>query len=380
MNQKELNELRRRFRLDRSSIHRVFGCYVNNTGEIVTEIDASLGVMPPEEGEMYLNLLKKSLSGTLGKNLLDVEFTTQQVVDSEEHRLLSALYHSRLEDAEARQALYRKIIAGINMEESAYVILLGADAYDVPYRGRDDSDQADAGDQVFSYFVCSICPIKDPKLALRYFSDSGEFHTGSTGQLVSAPELGFLFPCFDNRAANIYNALYYCRSADKIHPEFLESVFHTKPLLSAAEQKEAFSAALEDSLHQECNFDVVQAVHEQLCERLESHKQSKDPEPPALSSRELQHMLRSSGVPEEKAEAFAAAVEEQFGTDTALHPGNLMDSKKFEITTPEVRISVAPEYSCYIETRIINGRKFILVPADESVLVNGIPVYIEPEE
>ena len=77
MNQKELNEIRRRFKLDKNSISRIYGCYVNSSREIIAYIDQSLGLMPQEEAEKYLGLLKKALSGTLGRNLIDIVFSTQ---------------------------------------------------------------------------------------------------------------------------------------------------------------------------------------------------------------------------------------------------------------------------------------------------------------
>ena len=80
MNEKEVAELRRRFRQDRSGISHVRGCYVNQNGEIISQFDQSLGVMTQEENEKILGLLKRTLSGTLGKNLLDITFATQQVV------------------------------------------------------------------------------------------------------------------------------------------------------------------------------------------------------------------------------------------------------------------------------------------------------------
>ena len=43
MNQKELNELRRRFRPERSGIAHVYGCFVNGMREVVAETDVSLG-------------------------------------------------------------------------------------------------------------------------------------------------------------------------------------------------------------------------------------------------------------------------------------------------------------------------------------------------
>ena len=70
MNQKELNELRRRWKLDKNTISRVYGCFVNGNKEIITDLDESLGMMTQEEAEKYLSLLKKALSGALGKNLI----------------------------------------------------------------------------------------------------------------------------------------------------------------------------------------------------------------------------------------------------------------------------------------------------------------------
>ena len=153
MNQKEINELRRRFRPEKSAISRVYGCYVNSSKEIVSDLDESLGMMPQEESEKYLSLLKKGLSGSLGKNLIDIVFSTQQVVDSEEHRLLTTLRDSQLKDNEARQTFYRKVIDSLDMGDSSYLLLLVCDSYDVTHRGKDDSLQADASDEVFTYIL-----------------------------------------------------------------------------------------------------------------------------------------------------------------------------------------------------------------------------------
>lgn len=221
MNQKELNELRRRFRLDKNNFSRVYGCYVNSNREIIAWVDTSMGLMRQEEQEMYLSLLKKSLSGTLGKNLIDVVFSTQQVADSDEHRLLQTLRQTELKDPASRETLCRQIIDCIDMGETNYLILLAADAYDVPHRSKDDEIQADASSEVFKYFVCSICPVKAPTLELRYDLDQSEFHSSSTGYIATSPELGFLYPAFDNRTANIYNVLFYSKNAAEIHQEVI---------------------------------------------------------------------------------------------------------------------------------------------------------------
>lgn len=379
MNQKELNELRRRFKLDHNSISRVYGCYVNGNREIISRMDASLGLMTQEEQEMYLGLLKKSLSGSLGRNLIDIVFSTQQVAGSEEHRLLQTLRQSSLQNAAAREALYRKIIDAIDMQDRNYLILLAADTYDVPHKGSDDEVQADASDRVFQYFLCSICPVKDPEMELRYSNEQKEFHCASTGHIALAPELGFLFPAFDDRAANIYNALFYSKNAALLHQEVIDAVFCVEPPMSAEEQKNVFSTALGDALQEDCSYDVVQSVHEQLRGRIEEHKESKDPEPLELSVQEVGEILAGSGVPGEKVEAFRAECRRQYGEQAALNPKNIIESKKFQVNTPEVKISVAPEFSYMVETRVIDGRKYLLIPADEGVEVNGINVSIAKE-
>ena len=376
MNQKELNELRRRFRPDKNNFSRIYGCYVNSNREIISWVDTSMGLMRQEEQEMYLALLKKSLSGALGKNLVDVVFSTQQVADSDEHRLLQTLRQTELKDPPSRETLCRKIIECIDMGETNYLILLAADAYDVPHRSKDDELQHDASSEVFKYFVCSICPVKAPTLELRYDLDQSEFHSSSTGYIASSPELGFLYPAFDGRTANIYNVLFYSKNAAELHEEVIDALFRVEPPMSAEEQKNAFGSALADALDRDCSYDVVQAVHEQLRGRIQEHKDSRDPEPLTLSVREVGDVLTGSGVPEEKVEAFQEACRRQYGQDAALNPRNIIEAGKFQIATPEVKITVPPEYSYMVETRIIDGRRFILIPADDGVEVNGIPVTI----
>ena len=374
MNQKEVSELRRRFRPDRSTISRIYGCYVNGSREIISYLDASLGTMPEEEAEKYLGLLKKALSGTLGRNLVDIVFSTRQVADSEEHRLLTALRDCQLKDAALRQRFYETIIGALELEESNYVILLAHDAYDVPRRAKDDTVQADASDTVFSYFVCCVCPVKDGKPELGYFSGDNEFHSCTPCQVVAQPELGFLFPAFDDRSANLYNALFYARKPDQLHQEVIDAVFRTEPPMSAAEQREAFQGALAEALGEACSMEVAQAVHEGLRERILRHKEEKNPEPLTVAPGEVGAILRESGVAEDMVSAFLAQCGERFGQGAALSPANLIDSGRFELKTAAATLSVDPEQSYLVERRTIDGRSYLLIPVDGDVELNGFGV------
>lgn len=377
MNQKELNEIRRRIKPERNSISHIYGCYVNGSKEIISYIDESVGLLTKEEAEKYMGLLKKTLSGALGKNLLDLSFATKQVLDSEEHRLLSALRKTELKDAVLRDSFYRCIIDALQLEDSNYLILLAHDAYDVPQRSKDDSPE-DSG-EVFKYILCCVCPVKSGKAELGYCPDEKRFHSAAAGQIVSAPELGFMFPTFDGRSANIYNALFYSRNTTEIHQEFIDAVFRTQVPMSAGRQRETFSSVLCETLEKDCSFDLVQAVHEQLSERVALHKESKDPEPLTVSLNEMGSILENSGATPEEIEAFCGKCQEEFGPDTALRPANIVDTKRIEISTGEVKITVDPKFSYLVQTRVIDGRKYILIAADSGVELNGIGVNITEE-
>ena len=380
MNQKEIAELRRRFRPDKSAISRIYGCYVNGSSkEIISDLDEPLSLMPEEESEKYLSLLKKALSGTLGRNLVDIVFSTQQVADSDEHRLLTTLRSSALKSAEARNAFYQTVIEALDMGESNYLILLACDAYDVPHKGADGNNQPDASDEVFQYILCCVCPVKGCKMELGYFPGENEFHSCAAGQVVSPPELGFLFPAFDNRTANIYNALFYSRNADQLHQEFIDAVFRTEPPMSAAEPREGFEGALSGALEEDCLMDVVQSVHEQLREKIDQHRESRDPEPLAVTAKEVGGILRSCGIAQERLDAFQMRCDEYFGENAALNPSNLIDSKRFEVKTAEITITIPPECSYLVETCVIDGRKYLLIPAGEGVEINGLAVGLRNE-
>ena len=149
MNEKEVAEIRRRFRPDKNNITFVRGCYVNDKREIVSEFRQSLALTPEEETEKLLAVLKRTLSGTIGKNLIDIDFETSQVVDGEEHALLMELRNSSLNNEDAVQALFQRIIQAVSLE-GHYVILLAHDTYDVFYRSKDGQQQEDASSEVFS--------------------------------------------------------------------------------------------------------------------------------------------------------------------------------------------------------------------------------------
>lgn len=376
MNEREIGELRRRLKPEKTTITHVRGCYVDEKREIVSQFNQSISVLSEEEGEKVLALLRKCLSGTQGKNLVDLSFSTNQVADGEAHKLLMSLRDGGLEDEETVAGFYQKIIDSLVIEGS-YLILLASDAYDVPFKGKDDQVQPEGSETMFRYVLCAICPVKLAKPALTYYVTAGEFHNRAADWLVGPPQLGFLFPAFDDRATNLYGALLYTRNLAENHSEFVDAVFGATAPMAAADQMEGFQAILGQSLENDCSLETVQAVRGQLCAMIQEHKESKEPEPLTVNKATVKGVLASCGVSEDHVEAFDREYDQVFGPETDISPRNVVDPKRLEVKTPDVTIRVSPERGDLIETRVLGGVKYIMIRADEEVEVNGVSIHIE---
>ena len=369
---KEAAELRRQLRYDRNSISTLCGCYVNETREIIATFKQPFQLLEEAEAEKYLTIFRKTLAGAIGKTLTDIDFSTEQVLNGEEHKLLTALKNSVLEDEEAVKTFYQKIIDNIEIDGN-YLILLAVNAYDVFRSGKDGSKDEDS-DQVFTYILCAVCPVKMEKSTLSYDAQSKSFRNRTGEWTATAPALGFLFPAFDGRATNIYGALYYTAKPNENHPEFADAIFHTSLPMPATEQKETFNNVIGDALAETCSYPVVRTVHTQLKGLIEEHKASKNPEPLFVSKCEVRSLLKSCGVPEERAEKFEEEYDDSFGASTDLRPQVIIDTNRFEVKTSDVSIKVNPERTDLVETRVIDGQRYLMILANDHVEVNGITI------
>lgn len=387
MNQRDLAELRRRLNPDKRNPTVIRGCYATNDGQVISSFAQPVFHLPAEENEKYMALFKRVLGGTMGQNLQEIDFSAAQVMEGEEHKMLSVMRESGLTDEEAVNAFYERVLAYIRQSGGAdaqsvteqqnacnYLILLLHDGYDIAYRDSNGDADNEQSTDVFSYLLCAVCPVKQTKPALSYYLAENEFHSRMADWVVSAPELGFLFPAYEERSANIYRAMFYTKDSADMHDAFISGVFGSELPMPAAEQQETFQAVLQDALEEECSMDVVQAVHETVRTRLEEQKADKTAEPLKLSKQDVREVLESCGVSMERAAAFEDKYSEAFGAYAEIPAVNVVTPKQFQVTTPSVSIRVDPERSDLIETRMIDGKCYILVLADGEVEVNGVNV------
>ncbi|MBE6530898.1 MAG: DUF4317 domain-containing protein [Ruminococcaceae bacterium] len=376
MNEKEIGEIRRRFSAAKSNINHIRGCCVSTEGQILSEFDQSLAFLTEDEIDKILGIIRKTLSGYVGRNLSDIEFSTKQVLESAEHKALMDIRDSDMNDDEAVHELYKRIIESLEGIEDNYIIMLASDKYDVPSR-RVDGEKGDDSNEIFRYFVCCICPIKTSRSQLGFYISGNPFRSVSADTVVTAPELGFMFPCFDDRSTNIYKALFYTKSTQNDYSKFIDTLFKSEVIpLPADIQKETFNTIVEKVAEEQCNLHVVKTLHNQLNEMILEHKEQKVEEPLFLDKNQIVSVLESSGLEEKQISEFRDKFDTEFGEKAQISPRNVVETKQFRLKTPDVVIKVDPKRTDLIKTRVIDGEKYILISAEGDIEVNGINISI----
>ena len=317
----------------------------------------------------YFDIFRKSLSGTIGKNLLNMEFPLETESEGGTQEFLLKLRNSRLTDDDLLTEFYNRVIDSYDFPEN-YLILLIHAVYDIPGKASDGTEMFDASDEVFDYILCCFCPVKLSKPALSYHADENSFHERIRDWIVEMPDAGFLFPAFNDRSTDIHSLLYYSKNAENLSNGLTDVLLGCVPPLTAGSQKETFKALIEETLGDDCEYEVVKNIHENLNELIEQN--AENPEPLELDKAEVKYLLAKSGVEEAKLETFDEHFDAAAGENTSLLAANVANTKKFEIKTPDITIQVNPECADLVETRIIDGRKCLVIAVDDRVEINGI--------
>ncbi len=372
MNKKEIAEIRKQLLPANCTANRICGCYADAENHIVTTFRESFLSLPEEELAKYSELFRAALSGTLGKNLLNLEFPLEAEEEGGPQEFLLQLRDSALEDDSLLESFYDRVLSSYSPGEHFLILLVHA-VYDIPGRGTDDLEQFDSSDEVYPFLLCCVCPVTLAKPALSYDTQEKCFHNRSRDWVAQKPSLGFLFPAYNDRSSDIHSLLYYSKNPKELASDLIESLFGCPLPLTADGQKEAFQTLLEDTLGEDCDYETVRNIHENVHKLLEEQKDN--PEPVLLDEAGVKDLFAASGVPEENLSEFDQRFKDTAGENASFHAANVMNTLRFEVRTPDVKIQVSPDRPDLVETRTIDGRACLVIPITDGVEVNGIPVH-----
>jgi len=371
MVKQEISEIKKLFTQNNCSITRICGCYVDGEKNKKAQFKQAFLALPEEEMFKYFEILRKTLSGSIGRNLHTLEFPLKAEEEGGTQELLLRLRDSKLKDDELLDAFYTNIIDSYEFVGN-YLILVIHDAYDVPGRTRDGLEMEDASDEVYEYILVSICPVNLSKPGLSYDAQENSFHNRIRDWVVGAPDTGFLFPAFNDRSTDLHSVLYYSKDAEELKEAFVDLLLGCPLPLSAGGQKETFQLLVEETLGETCSIEAVKSIHEKIVEMVEDHKE--DVAPLVLDKNEVKTVFADSGVSNEKMETFDQCYDAAAGDDARLYVSNVYNSRSFDVKTPEVVVKVNPGRTDLISTRIIDGRECLVIELGANVEVNGITV------
>lgn len=371
MNKKEVLEIRKQFTPDNSTVSRICGCYVDGDKEIKFESKEAFQSLPEEDTFKYYDIFRKTLSGTIGKNLLNMEFPLEEEMPGGTQEFLLKLRDSKLQDEMLISEFYKKIIENYEVAGNYYIILIHA-SYDVPGKSSSGDQMFDASDEVYEYLICSICPVSLSKAGLGYNSMKNCIEDRVRDWVVEMPVNGFVFPAFQDRSTDIHSVLYYSKNPEILQECLVQNVLGSRPPLSAKSQKDTFNTIISEALGEECDYEVVKNIHENLNVMIAESKD--EPEPLVLTRNSVRNILEKSGVPDQRMEQFDKGYEEVAGAKAEFVAANVADTRKFNIETPDIIIKVNPERTDLVETRLIDGKECLVITVNDHVEVNGVNV------
>ena len=328
MRKKDILELKKRFKKDYCTFSKMCGCYVNGEKNILLKFRETFLNLDEDEYFKYLEIAKKVLSGTMGNNILELNFPLNEDLINEKQISLMQLKNSQLNDDTLLDDFYKSIIENYDYTGN-FLILVFNDSYDVLTKTK-DNQKLDESEEVYEYILCAICPVELSEPGLRYFEEDNTIKTRIRDWVVKPPANGFVFPAFIDRSSDVNSIMYYTKNAKDSHPELMENTLGCDSKQTATIQKEAFKSIIKDSFPDEALADkVFMDVQENLNNMIEEYNEmydDTDKEPISLKYKDIQNLLIESGVSKELTSKIEKSFVESFGDDVPLAE-NLIDSK-----------------------------------------------------
>lgn len=329
MKKKDILELKRRLKKDHCTFTKMCGCYVSGEKHIILKFRETFLNLDEDEYFKYLEIAKKIMSGTIGNNILELNFPFDEDLINEKQISLMELKKSQLKDDALLDNFYESIIDNYDYTGN-FLILIFHDAYDVITKTTDNS-KLDESEEVYEYVLCAICPVSLSKPGLRYFEEENKIKSRIRDWVVEAPTNGFIFPAFVDRSSDVNSIMYYTKNAKDTHPELMENALGCSIKQTAAIQKEAFQAIIKDSMGSDEKkadkvFNEIQENLNNMIEEYNAIYDDTDCEAITLTKKEIQNLLTESGVPEEITTRIEKSYIENFGDDLPLAE-NLIDLK-----------------------------------------------------
>lgn len=382
---KDILELKRRFKKESCTITRMCGCYVDANKNKIVELNETFLNLEDEEFFKYLEIAKKALSGTIGNNLLELSFAKEEEEPGGKQQYLLGLRESGLKNPDLLEHLYDMIIDNYDYVGN-YLILIFHDAYDVITKTNDDL-KLDESEEVFTYLLCAICPVNLSKPGLGYRADLNRIGIRIQDWVVGAPDVGFLFPSFVERSTDIHALTYYVRDARDSHRDFIEAALGCGAKRTATEEHNTFSSIVKTAIAPiiENSDEMLINIQEKLNDIAEEHEAAMEdlvvvePEDFTLTPEIIKEVFADSDIPD----AAVAQIQNHFTEEFREQPPvvkNLVNEKAIEKNNKEKKEIKLLEEVASLKQELKDTRQENEEKAEQIETLVKLEAPVNPEE
>lgn len=393
MNKKDIAEIRKQFKLetDLLKIAEIYNVYIKqDTSEIFHEESRSFSLLDREQQELFLANFKKVLAGKLDIKLFEVKF--QRPEEGQADHTQTLLYEGlRTDDAEGwkdnMQRLALKMVEETPYDKDMVITFIRGTYFKTTKREPDETEAA-LRDEVYTtpFVLGSMNQTELPKSSLVFDFIEKEFKSNIMADPViklSSPVGGFLFPSFTNNTADVNRILYSAAKANKPDFQFIENVLNGDEITTAEDDKVVFEEIVKHVIGDEVNSRTLAGVYDEINSMLEVEAEDEDEQAPMLDSKEVERVLKASGIKDistEKVEqAFQQVTDDRQYEMKASHIVPKYGSKSIKINTKVAEIKIGPEDLRYVKQVNYNGRRCILIEVEEDTVVEGFKLLAEEE-
>ena len=374
MRKKDILELKKRLKKDHCTFTKMCGCYVSGEKHVILKFRETFLNLEEDDYHKYMEIAKKVMSGTIGNNILQLEFPLNEDLINEKQISLMQLKSSALKDDALLDSFYESIIENYDYTGN-FLILLYHDAYDVITKTKDNA-KLDESEEVYEYVLCAICPVSLTAPGLRYYEDENRIKARDRDWVVEAPANGFIFPAFINRSSDVNSIMYYTKNAKDPHYELMEYALGCPSKQTATIQKETFQEIIKGSFGADEKkadkvfMEVQESINNMIEEHNSMYEDVADADPIIISHNDIQNILIESGIPEDITSQIEKSYVESFGEDLPLAE-NLIDNKTLKANEQRKKEEHLEKQVAILKTRLEEVKKEAAMDKEEDSITEN---------
>lgn len=385
MNKKDIAQIRKQFKLnnDLLKISDIFNVYImKESSEIYHYESQPFEMLDQDQQELFMDNFKKLLGGQLDEKLFELKFRR----DAENSSQLILHQGLLTNEAEAWTEQMLQIVGkmlGIRQYDKDIVVTFIRGEYLKPMKRRNPEAEESERDAVYShpFILCSINNTQEPKKELLFDYVEREFKYHFTVDPIinlKSPISGFLFPCFTENAADVNHLLY---SAGKVHePDhlFIEDVLNGEETMTAQDDKIVFEEIIKDVTGDQLSPSTLSNVYEEINRMIVENEEE---EPPKLDSKDVERVLKVSGIEDIDSEKVQSAYQKIIDDDKyEIKASSVLpkyNSKSIKISTKAANISICPQDLRYVKQIHFDGKRYLMIEVEEDTVIEGFTMIPE---